>query len=82
MRWTQFPDVPRHAPALTRSLILASELVRNARDLSAAAMPIDTVLAGNIESHTKELELLRDQLHDAMLTDEDKATGAVSRLSR
>ncbi len=39
-------------------------------------------LAREIEEFTKHLETLRDQLHDAMLTDEDKANGAVPRSER
>jgi len=82
VRWTTFPGLPEQATALTKSLVLASELVRNGRDLSAAAMPIDKELAGKIESHTKALELLRDQIHESLLTDKDKVNGAVPRSER
>ena len=60
------------------------QLARDARNQydEAVAIGLDKPLDARLEAHAKELELLRDQIHNALLTDEDKANGASPRSER
>jgi hypothetical protein len=58
------------------------QLARDARSLVDAgiASNVDRSYVGKLEGHAKQLEELRDSIHDALLTKEDRANGAVARL--
>lgn len=60
------------------------QLARDTRTLVEVAplYTADRGLVGKIEELVKEIEGLRDQIHDALLTDEDKANGSVPRAQR
>ena len=59
------------------------QLARDARRLfdEVLAIDLDNPLALRLEAHAQELELLHNQIHDALLTDEDRANGAINRPS-
>lgn len=51
----------------------------NLRD-EAIAIGLDKPLASHLAAHAEELELLRDQVHDALLTGDDRTNGPISRV--
>jgi hypothetical protein len=65
-------------------LVSVWQLARDARilvDVGIAANVIRNYV-DKLEAHARELESLRDKIHDALLTDNDKANGAVPRSER
>jgi hypothetical protein len=60
------------------------QLARQARSLVDAgiASNIDRNYVDRIVAHAKDLEHLNNQIHDSLLTEQDKANGAVSRQDR
>ncbi len=73
-------DMSNPSTLFVRVWLLAREARRHFDE--AVAIGLDKQIAERLEAHARDLELLRDQIHDALLTDEDKANGAIPRSKR